>query len=150
MIALQRDAQGVWRMDFADMEKKLKEQSIHAAVFCSPHNPCGRVWERWELEEAMALFKKYDKGCSRRSATFCGIDGAVAKFMSATHMGIRLNPSFTVLGGVVSALNVFCSRGDKVLLHSPTYVGFADQTCQIKGLGRCIQRGRSHSGVFRY
>ena len=57
---LQRDAQGVWRMEFADMEKKLKEQSIHAAVFCSPHNPCGRVWERWELEEAMALFKKYD------------------------------------------------------------------------------------------
>lgn len=57
---LQRDAQGVWRMDFEDMEKKLKEQSIHAAVFCSPHNPCGRVWERWELEEAMALFKKYD------------------------------------------------------------------------------------------
>ena len=57
---LQRDARGVWRMDFADMEKKLKEQSIHAAVFCSPHNPCGRVWERWELEEAMALFKKYD------------------------------------------------------------------------------------------
>ena len=57
---LQRDEQGVWRMDFADMEKKLKEQSIHAAVFCSPHNPCGRVWERWELEEAMALFKKYD------------------------------------------------------------------------------------------
>lgn len=57
---LHRDAQGVWRMDFADMEKKLKEQSIHAAVFCSPHNPCGRVWERWELEEAMALFKKYD------------------------------------------------------------------------------------------
>ena len=57
---LHRDEKGVWRMDFADMEKKLKEQSIHAAVFCSPHNPCGRVWERWELEEAMALFKKYD------------------------------------------------------------------------------------------
>lgn len=57
---LQRDEKGVWRMDFADMEKKLKEQSIHAAVFCSPHNPCGRVWERWELEEAMALFQKYD------------------------------------------------------------------------------------------
>lgn len=57
---LRRDEKGVWRMDFEDMEKKLKEQSIHAAVFCSPHNPCGRVWERWELEQAMALFKKYD------------------------------------------------------------------------------------------
>ena len=55
-----RDEAGVWRMDFEDMEKKLRAQNIHAAVFCSPHNPCGRVWERWELERAMALFEKYD------------------------------------------------------------------------------------------
>lgn len=57
---LKKDEDGIWRMDFEDMEQKLKEQSIHAAVFCSPHNPCGRVWERWELEQAMALFEKYD------------------------------------------------------------------------------------------
>ncbi len=57
---LQLDEQGVWRMDFADMEKKLKEQKIHAAIFCSPHNPTGRVWEKWEVEQAMALYKKYD------------------------------------------------------------------------------------------
>ena len=29
-----------------------------------------------------------------------------------------------VLGGVASALNVLCSNGDNVLLHSPTYIGF--------------------------
>ena len=29
-----------------------------------------------------------------------------------------------VLGGVISTLNVLCSRGDHVLLQSPTYVGF--------------------------
>ena len=29
-----------------------------------------------------------------------------------------------VLGGVISTLNVLCSRGDAVLLHSPTYIGF--------------------------
>ena len=57
---LVQDEQGVWRMDFADMEKHLKEEHIHAAILCSPHNPCGRVWERWELEQAMALYQKYD------------------------------------------------------------------------------------------
>ena len=51
---------GVWRMDFADMEEKLRANRIRAAVFCSPHNPCGRVWEPWEIERAMALFRKYD------------------------------------------------------------------------------------------
>lgn len=57
---LKRDREGIWRMDFEDMERKLGEGHIHAAVFCSPHNPCGRVWERQELEQAMELFKKYD------------------------------------------------------------------------------------------
>ena len=57
---LVQDGEGVWRMDFDDMEEKLKKEHIHAAVFCSPHNPCGRVWERWELEKAMELFRRYD------------------------------------------------------------------------------------------
>ena len=47
---LKIDEDGVWRMDFEDMEAKLAQNDIHAAVFCSPHNPCGRVWERWEIE----------------------------------------------------------------------------------------------------
>ncbi len=57
---LVKDEQGIYRMDFEDMEKKIVENNIHAAVFCSPHNPCGRVWERWELEKAMEIFKKHD------------------------------------------------------------------------------------------
>lgn len=58
--ALKKDEENVWRMDFADMEKKIVENHIHACIMCSPHNPTGRVWERWELEKAMELFKKYD------------------------------------------------------------------------------------------
>ncbi len=57
---LYRDENGVWRMDFEDMERKIKENRIHAAIFCSPHNPTGRVWERWEIERAMEIYKKYD------------------------------------------------------------------------------------------
>ena len=57
---LVKDDQGIWRMNYADMERHLKEERIHCAILCSPHNPCGRVWERWELEKAMDLFRKYD------------------------------------------------------------------------------------------
>ena len=54
------DERGVWRMDYEDMDRKLKEHHIHVAVFCSPHNPCGRVWERWEIEKAMEVYKAND------------------------------------------------------------------------------------------
>lgn len=57
---LKRDEQGIWRMDYADMDKKIKENHIHAAIFCSPHNPTGRVWEREELEAAMEVYRKND------------------------------------------------------------------------------------------
>ena len=57
---LVQDENGVWRMDYEDMERKLVENRIHAAILCSPHNPCGRVWERWELERAMELYRKHD------------------------------------------------------------------------------------------
>lgn len=57
---LVKDEQGVWRMDYADMDRKLKENHIHVAVLCSPHNPCGRVWERWELEQAMEVYARND------------------------------------------------------------------------------------------
>ena len=57
---LKRDEAGVWRMDFEEMDRLLKERKIHLAIFCSPHNPTGRVWERAELEQAMVLFEKHD------------------------------------------------------------------------------------------
>ena len=47
-------------MDFEDMERKIKEHHIHTALFCSPHNPTGRVWERREIAQAMEIFRSND------------------------------------------------------------------------------------------
>ena len=54
---LVQDAEGIWRMDFEDMARKIAEHNIHVAVFCSPHNPSGRVWERAEIEQAMEVYR---------------------------------------------------------------------------------------------
>lgn len=57
---LTQDADGIWRMNYADMDAKIKAHHIHVAVFCSPHNPCGRVWEREELQQAMEVYRTND------------------------------------------------------------------------------------------
>lgn len=56
---LKKDGQGIWRMDLEDMEEKFKS-GIRILVFCSPHNPCGRVWEKEELEDMMDLCRRFD------------------------------------------------------------------------------------------
>lgn len=58
--ALKRDDNGVWRMDYDDMEEKILKNHIHAAIFCSPHNPCGRVWSREEILRFTQLCQKHD------------------------------------------------------------------------------------------
>ena len=57
---LKKDADGVWRMDYEDMDRRLRKNHIHLAIHCSPHNPCGRVWTREELEQAMEVYRKND------------------------------------------------------------------------------------------
>lgn len=57
---LYMDEDHVWRMDYEDMDRKIKQNHIHLAVFCNPHNPAGRVWEREELEKAMEVYKRND------------------------------------------------------------------------------------------
>ena len=54
-----------------------------------------------------------------------------------------------VLGGVVSALGAFCSKGDAVLVHSPTYLGF---TMSLKNNGYNAVASplvRDENGVWR-
>lgn len=57
---LVKDEDGIWRMDFADMEEKIKQNHIHVAIFCSPHNPCGRVWKLDEIQKAMEIYERND------------------------------------------------------------------------------------------
>ena len=57
---LVQDRDGVWRIDYGDLERKLSGGDIHTAIFCSPHNPSGRVWEEWEIRKLMELYRKYD------------------------------------------------------------------------------------------
>ncbi len=56
---LYKDENGIWRMDYEDMEKRITEGNIHAAIMCNPHNPTGRVWEKEELEKAYEIFERH-------------------------------------------------------------------------------------------
>lgn len=47
-----------YTIDFEDMEEKLKD--VQAFMFCSPHNPVGRVWKEDELRKMAELCLKHD------------------------------------------------------------------------------------------
>lgn len=48
---LLKDENNNYSIDFENMEKLMKEKSVKMVIFCSPHNPVGRVWKMEELEK---------------------------------------------------------------------------------------------------
>lgn len=51
--------EGRYEIDFDDFERKVVENQVKVLLFCSPHNPVGRVWSRDELERLAAIVECY-------------------------------------------------------------------------------------------
>lgn len=50
---------GRYTMDFADIAEKLVRNRVKTMIFCSPHNPVGRVWTLEELQKLGRICKKH-------------------------------------------------------------------------------------------
>lgn len=44
-----------YSIDFDAVERKIREEGVKALIFCSPHNPVGRVWTEEELTKIADL-----------------------------------------------------------------------------------------------
>ncbi|MGL6201324.1 MAG: MalY/PatB family protein [Lachnospiraceae bacterium] len=52
---------GGYKIDFDDLDKKFSDSNAKGLIFCSPHNPVGRVWTPEELQQVVEIAKKYNK-----------------------------------------------------------------------------------------
>ena len=49
---------GEYRIDFADLEEKMKDPETSLMILCNPHNPVGKIWTREELFKIGELARK--------------------------------------------------------------------------------------------
>jgi len=47
-------------IDFEEFEKQLKSGDVKMVLLCNPHNPVGRVWTKAEMQQLVAIAKKYN------------------------------------------------------------------------------------------
>ena len=49
-----------FEVDFEDFESKCADEKTTVFLLCNPHNPCGRVWTKAELERMNDICMKHD------------------------------------------------------------------------------------------
>lgn len=50
---------GRYTIDLAEMERKIEEDDAKLLIWCSPHNPGGRVWTREELQSVADICRRH-------------------------------------------------------------------------------------------
>ena len=50
---------GRYMIDLAEMERKIEEDDAKLLIWCSPHNPGGRVWTREELQSVAEICRRH-------------------------------------------------------------------------------------------
>jgi len=51
---------GRYEIDFKDFEDKIVKENVKVFLFCSPHNPVARVWEKEELTKIAEICLKHN------------------------------------------------------------------------------------------
>jgi len=51
---------GKYSINFADFEQKIVENNVKMFIFCSPHNPVGRVWTKAELKKLSDICERHN------------------------------------------------------------------------------------------
>lgn len=51
---------GKYSIDYDEFEKQVAENHVKLFLFCSPHNPVGRVWTEAEMDKLFSICEKYD------------------------------------------------------------------------------------------
>ena len=52
--------QPTWYINFEDLEREASDPMAKVLLFCNPHNPCGRVWPKEDLEKVADICRRHN------------------------------------------------------------------------------------------
>ena len=134
------EKEGIFEIDFDQLEKDFVEENVKLYVLCNPHNPGGRVWEKEVLEKIGQLCQKY--GVLLVSDE---IHQDLALFGHKHHSFNTVNPDFKdfsiILSSATKTFNIAGTKNSYTIIESPKLrVAFqkrqlANNKHEISGLG---------------
>lgn len=134
------EKEGIFEIDFGQLEKDFVEENVKLYVLCNPHNPGGRVWEKEVLEKIGQLCQKY--GVLLVSDE---IHQDLALFGHKHYSFNTVNPDFKdfsiILSSATKTFNIAGTKNSYAIIENPKLrVAFqkrqlANNQHEISGLG---------------
>ena len=114
---------GRYELDFQDLEKKLADSRASLLIFCSPHNPSGRVFTRSELEQVIRLCRRHQVLllCDEIHSDFCFSGHPfVSAGQAAREMGSEYEQNLIVCTSASKSFNIAGLQNSDILIPNPS------------------------------
>lgn len=109
---------GHFEIDFETLEKELVGNDVKVYLFCSPHNPGGRVWSREEIIRVADLCQKHDVLLIADE-----IHQDLTLFGNHHHSVNTLNPAYKdftiILGSATKTFNIAGIKNSFAIIQNP-------------------------------
>ena len=142
---------GLFEIDFDQLEKDMVEENVKLYILCNPHNPGGRVWEKEVLEKIGHL-------CQKHSVLLVSdeIHQDLALFGHKHQSFNTIDPAFKdfalILSSATKTFNIAGTKNSYAVIENPKLrVAFqkrqlANNQHEISGLGYLATEAAYHYG----
>ena len=142
---------GLFEIDFDQLEKDMVEENVKLYILCNPHNPGGRVWEKEVLEKIGHLCQKHDVLLVSDE-----IHQDLALFAHKHHSFNTIDPAFKefaiVLSSATKTFNIAGTKNSYAVIENPKLRAafqkrqLANNQHEISGLGYLATEAAYHYG----
>jgi cysteine-S-conjugate beta-lyase len=122
--------QATWYLNFEDLEKRASDPMAKILLFCNPHNPCGRVWHREELQ-------KVDEICRRHGVIVisdeihCELEMPGSHFIPMASLSQEAQANTITLNSPSKSFNIAGLGISNIVTNNPEWKALIDRAMHI-------------------
>ncbi len=132
--------QATWYLNFEDLERRAADPMAKILLFCNPHNPCGRVWHREELQ-------RVDEICRRHGVIVisdeihCDLEMPGSHFIPMASLSEEAQKNTITLNSPSKSFNIAGLGISNIITSNPEWktlidrVMHIDQHCELNPFG---------------
>lgn len=131
---LLKDENNNYNLDFQKMEMLIKEKDVKMIIFCSPHNPIGRVWRKEEIEKVadICLDNKVLMICDEIHSDLIFGDN---KFVSYGNLDEKYLENGIICNAVSKTFNLAGMQVSNIIIHNTVLREKYKQTLALYNIG---------------
>ena len=134
--------QPTWYLNFEDLERKAADPMAKILLFCNPHNPCGRVWPREDLERVDAICRRHGVVVVS-DEIHCDLEMPGYRFTPMASLSSLAQDNTITLNSPTKAFNIAGLEISNIVTNVPGWRKLIDKVIKINEL-----RGLNPFGIL--